>query len=84
MTGALLAATMFFRAAPLDMPRASAYLVTAPDGAMRLEDRYDEFELWMSRTIVGRWADEDGRTLTVAKLDTVAPVFDGRDMTREN
>ena len=43
----LLAAAMFLRAAPLDMPRAEAYLVTEPSGAMRLEDRYDEFELWM-------------------------------------
>lgn len=80
---AVLFAAMFFRAAPVDMPLAEAYLVTATDGTMRLEDRYDEFELWMSRAILGRWADEDGRILTVAKLDTVAPAFDVRSMTRE-
>ena len=79
----LLAAAMFLRAAPLDMPRAEAYLVTEPSGAMRLEDRYDEFELWMSRTVCGRWVDESGRMLSVARLDTAVPLFDGNTATRE-
>lgn len=81
MSAALLAA-LFFRAAPLDMPKAEAYLVSSAAGEMRLEDRFDEFELWMGRSILGRWADEQGRVLTVAKLDVAVPLFDGAVMTR--
>ena len=83
MTTAVLAASLFFcHPAPLDMPRASAYLVSTPDGASRLEDRYDELDLWTSRAVLGRWTDDEGRVLTVSKLDIVSPKFLGSVMTR--
>ena len=41
----ILAASLFFvNPAPLDMPRAEAFLVTE-DGKRRLEDRYDKLDL---------------------------------------
>jgi len=83
MTTAVLAASLFFcHPAPLDMPRASAYLVSDTSGARRLEDRYDELDLWTSRAVLGRWTDDEGRVLTVSKLDAVAPKFLGSAMTR--
>lgn len=39
---------------PLDMPRASAFLVTK-NGEMSLEDRFDSFDLWTMKTMRGRW-----------------------------
>ena len=69
----LLASLFFVRAMPLDMPRAEAYLVTEPSGRMRLEDRYDELDLWTSRAVLGRWIDDSGRLFTVARLHEVAP-----------
>ena len=62
----------FTEPAPLDMPRAEAYLVRE-NGAMRLEDRYDRNELWASQAVVGRWMDADGRIFTLANLDWKAP-----------
>ena len=59
MATAILAASLFFcHPAPLDMPRASAYLVSDTSGAIRLEDRYDELDLWTSRAVLGRWTDD--------------------------
>ncbi len=50
----LLAAIMWFaHPAPLDMPRAEAYLVTEGNGTMRLEDRYDELDLWTANAVLG-------------------------------
>ena len=60
------------RGCPLDMPRAEAYLVTE-DGAQRLEDRFDSFDLWTSRTVRGRWRDADGNELQLARLDSLPP-----------
>ena len=40
--------------APLDMPRAEAYLVREK-GALRLEDRFNRMELWVSQSLIGRW-----------------------------
>ncbi len=79
---ALLAISFFMHAEPLDMPRAEAYFVKDSAGAMRLEDRYEELDLWTSRAVLGRWSDETGRTLAVAKLFEVAPKFLGETMTR--
>lgn len=79
----LLAASLWFaQPAPLDMPRAESYLVTESDGEMRLEDRYDETELWISRAVSGRWRDEDGRVFTLARIATAAPRFGGATKTR--
>ena len=81
----LVAASLWFaNPAPLDMPRAEAYLVTEANGEMRLEDRYDEMDLWTSRAVSGRWEDDDGRVFTLARIGTRAPVFAGATMTRES
>ena len=67
---------MFFAdPAPLDMPRAEAYLVSE-DGQMRLEDRYDRLDLWTSQAVEGRWTDDDGRTFMLARLDFAPPAAD--------
>ena len=55
---------------PLDMPRASAFLVTK-NGEMSLEDRFDSFDLWTMKTMRGRWRDVSGNRLFVARLDTI-------------
>ena len=69
----VLASLFFMKAMPLDMPRAEAYLVTEPSGKMRLEDRYDELDIWTSHAVLGRWLDDSGRLFTVARLHEVAP-----------
>lgn len=72
----LLAASLFFtEPAPLEMPRAEGYLVKE-DGRYRLEDRYSKADLWTSRTVLGRWIDEDGRVFTLAHLATLPPMAD--------
>jgi len=58
--------------APLDMPRAEAFLVRE-NGRCRLEDRYDRFDLWTSQAVVGRWVDDDGRIFLLADLDVEPP-----------
>lgn len=80
----LLAAILWFaQPAPLDMPRAEAYLVKDAEGDLWLEDRYDELDLWTSRTVLARWNDREGRQLVVSKLETTAPLFTGQSLTRE-
>jgi len=59
-------------AAPLDMPRAEAYLVTR-DGESWLEDRFDTFDLWQGLTVRGRWCDGDGNELHLARLSHRPP-----------
>ena len=79
----LAAASLWFaQPAPLDMPRAESYLVTESTGEMRLEDRYDETDLWLSRTVSGRWRDGDGRVFTLARMATAAPRLGGAVKTR--
>ena len=81
----LLAASLFFTTpAPLDMPRAEAYLVGRVDGARRLEDRYDTFDLWVHRSVVGRWIDDDFRVFVLAKLDVLPPALSGDKRTRSD
>lgn len=82
MTPLLAAIAWFANPAPLDMPKAEAYLVTEQSGAMRLEDRFDELDLWTSHAVLGRWTDDDGRVLTIAKTDAAAPRFLGETTTR--
>lgn len=69
----LLALSLFLtEPVPLEMPRAEAYLVR--DGAsLRLEDRYDQLDLWTSRAVDGRWMDEDGRVFLTATLSECPP-----------
>jgi len=61
--------------APLDMPRAEAFLVRE-DGRVRLEDRYNRLDLWISQAVVGRWTDEEGRVFLLADLDMEPPSDD--------
>jgi hypothetical protein len=69
----ILAASMFFcEPAPLDMPRAEAYLVK-DGGSQRLEDRFDRLDLWTSQAVEGRWTDDDGRVFTLSRLDFAPP-----------
>ena len=58
--------------APLDMPRAEAYLVEE-NGVKRLEDRYDKLDLWMTQAVIGRWTDDDGRVFVLSSLDVEPP-----------
>ena len=55
-------------AQPFALPKAEAYLVTSAKGAHRLEDRFDVFDLWVSATLRGRWVDDEGNQLQVARL----------------
>ena len=63
---------LFTSPVPLDMPRAEAYL-SGDSSRRRLVDRYDKFDLWVSRTVDGRWIDDDGREFRLAHLDTLPP-----------
>ena len=79
----LLAASLFFTTpAPLDMPRAEAYLVTTKRGVRQLEDRYDTFDLWTSRAVIGRWMDDDYRVFVLSRLDMLPPALSGESLTR--
>ena len=72
---AALASLFFVTADPLDMPRAEAILVR--DGErMRMEDRYDRYDLWVSRAVLGRWRDDFGRAFTLATLKFAPPSVD--------
>ena len=64
----------FTNPAPLDMPRAEAYLVRE-DGVSRLEDRFDRTDLWMSQALIGRWIDDD-RLFLLSELGTCPPAVD--------
>ena len=76
----LIALSLFFTdPAPLDMPRAEAYLVRE-DGVSRLEDRFDRMDLWMSQTLIGRWIDEKDRMFLLSSLDTCPPSVSRSDV----
>ena len=75
----LLASLFFTSPAPLDMPRAEAYLVTE-DGRKRLEDRYDRLDLWTSQSVIGRWIDDEDRVFTLATLAVAPPEVDGHEV----
>lgn len=81
LNAAFLCATAFppspflSQPAPLEMPRAEAYLVRE-GGRSRLEDRFSRLDLWTSRTVDGRWADEEGRVFTLATLAVRPPAIE--------
>lgn len=60
--------------AVLDMPRAAAFIVRE-NGRARLEDRYDRMDLWVSRTVMGCWCDDDGRAFTLSRLTDRPPAI---------
>lgn len=75
----LLAASLFFtEPAPLEMPRAEAFFVREQE-KMRLEDRYDRFDLWVTRTVDGCWVDADGREFMTATLAVKPPALTATD-----
>ena len=79
----LVAVSLFFTTpAPLDMPRAEAYLVTKKGGLRQLEDRYDTLDLWTSRTVAGRWIDDDFRVFVLSRLDMLPPALSDASSTR--
>ena len=72
----IAAASLFLsNPAPLEMPRASAFLVSE-GGATRLEDRFCRIDLWTSRAVDGRWTDDDGRVFTLSTLAVRPPAVD--------
>ena len=64
--------------APLDMPRAEAYLVRE-GGVSWLEDRFDRTDLWMSQALIGRWIDDEGRLFILSALGTCPPAIGRSD-----
>jgi len=75
----LLATSLLFTdPLPLDMPRAEAYLARE-GGRVRLEDRYNAMDLWVSHAVDGRWMDEDGRIFVLARLDVAPPALSARE-----
>ena len=58
------------------MPRAQAFLVKE-NKLLRLEDRFDKTDLWISRSVDGLWRDDDGREFMLATLGVVAPPIAG-------
>ena len=80
----LAAASLFFTTpAPLDMPRAEAYLVSSSkSGKQRLEDRYDTLDLWTCRAVIGRWIDDDFRVFALSRLADLPPALSGERATR--
>lgn len=59
---------------PFALPKAEGYLVTPVKGPRRLEDRFDVFDLWVSATLRGRWVDDEGNQLQVARLFSSPPM----------
>lgn len=60
---------------PLDMPRAEGSLVREARRTA-LTDRFDRLDLWVSQTVVGRWADEADRLFLLARLETRPPAVE--------
>lgn len=69
------------KANPVEMPRASAYLVTDRDGS-RLEDRFDVVDLWLSESMRARWVDEDGNRFSICRIPRMIPDAGGATRTR--
>ena len=70
----LFALSLFFtEPAPIDMPRAEAYLVRE-NGMSFLEDRYLRIDLWGSQAMLGRWIDADGRVFGLAQFGVSPPM----------
>ena len=58
---------------PLELPKAESFMVTEPSGERRLVDRFDTFDLWTAQTVRGRWRDEAGNTLYLARITNRPP-----------
>lgn len=64
----------------VEMPRATAYLVSGKDGTY-LEDRFDVFDLWRSDAIRARWIDAEGNRFSICRMPRKLP-GDAADETR--
>ena len=72
----LFALSLFFtEPAPLDMPRAEAYLVRE-NGVSFLEDRFNSLDLWTTQAVIGRWVDEQDRLFMLSALAVQPPSVD--------
>ena len=72
----LFALSLFFtEPAPLDMPRAEAYLVRE-NGVSFLEDRFNSLDLWTTQAVIGRWVDEQDRLFMLTALAVQPPSVD--------
>ena len=60
------------RGMPLEMPRATAYLVGS-GSEHRLADRFDVLDLWTAMTVRGRWLDQFGNKLWIARIPSKVP-----------
>ena len=60
------------KAEPLQMPRATAYMLSDDDG-QQLEDRFDVFELWRADAVRARWRDADGSQFTLCRMPRKIP-----------
>lgn len=71
----LLLASIFLTSPYLyDMPKASSYKVTS-NGNVHIEDRYDVMDMWVSRSLLGCWGDEQGRWFELFSLEYAPPPF---------
>lgn len=76
MSGILLAFTVFLsRPCLYDMPEASAYTFSRSGSVCGFEDRYDVVDLWLARSMLGCWEDDDGRCFELYALETLPPPF---------
>lgn len=64
----------------VEMPRATAYLVSGKEGAY-LEDRFDVFDLWRSDAVRACWHDKDGNRFSICRIPRKLP-GDAGDETR--
>ena len=56
----------------VEMPRASAYLVSGENGVF-LEDRFDVFDLWRSDAVRACWSDTDGNRFSICRIPRKIP-----------
>lgn len=71
------------KAEPVEMPAATAYLVSDGDG-MRLEDRFDTFDLWRSESLRACWKDESGNRFQIGHIVRKVPGGNGETRTRKD
>ena len=59
-------------AAPVNLPRAEGFQIEE-NGAFRLEDRFDTFDLWNALLVRGSWRDDAGNQFLLARLTAELP-----------
>ena len=74
MIFALLASIFLTSPYLYDMPKASAYKVSS-GSKVYIEDRYDVMDMWLSRSLLGCWGDDDGRWFELFSVEYAPPPF---------